>query len=74
MPTGFPRVILYDPKMECHLTVVVRHDHGMFSYFCADHGTEEVFPLSMLEQFKETYKGFNDVQVVSWIEVTDDGC
>lgn len=73
MPTGFPRAIVYDPNMACHLTVVVRHDTGMFSYFCSDHGTDEVFPLDMLDRFKAHYKQFDDVQIVSWIEVRDDG-
>jgi hypothetical protein len=71
VPTAFPRAIVYDPAAECHLTVVIRRDLGMFSYFCADHGTEEEFPLSCLEEFKRTAAELQSTQIVSWLEVAE---
>lgn len=73
MPTAFPRAIVYDPARECHLTVVVRRDLSYFSYFCADHNSEDRFPLDSLERFREIVKRSECMQVCSWLEVHDDG-
>jgi hypothetical protein len=71
VPTAFPRAIVYDPAKECHLTVVIRRDAGFFSYFCADHSTEEEFPLYCLEAFKESAAALENTQIVSWLEVEE---
>lgn len=73
MPTAFPRAVMYDVMAECHLTVVVRHDKGFFSFFCADHGTEERFPMSKLAAFKQLLASDPLMQTCSWLEVVDNG-
>jgi hypothetical protein len=73
MPTAFPRAVVYDVAAECHLTVLVRRDKDFFSYFCADHGTEERFPLLKLESFKQWLAAEPVIQVCSWVEVVDNG-
>jgi len=74
MPTGFPRVVVYDPWASCHITAVVRRDKGYVTYWCADHGTEERFPLDHVARVRDALETTEGLQVVSWIEVTDDGC
>jgi hypothetical protein len=73
MPTGFPRAIVYDPMARCHVTIVVRRDLGYISYWCAEHGTDERYPLDCVSSLCDWLKVQSDLQVVSWIEVTDDG-
>jgi hypothetical protein len=73
MPTGVPRAIVYDPAFACHLSVVVRRDKSCFSFFCGDHDVLEEFPIGELAKFRRILAKQTDVQVVSWIEVTDDG-